>query len=80
MLSGLRYRFWLEFIFGSASGIVAIITLFWHDWIEVVFGTDPDSASGSAEWLVVFSLLLISVALAAGARHEWRRAQVAARL
>lgn len=80
MLSGLRYRFWLEFIFGSASGILAIITLFWHDWIEVVFGTDPDSGNGSAEWLVVSGLLLISVALAAGARHEWRHAQLAARL
>ena len=79
MPSGLRYRFWLESTLGLVTGIVAIITLFWHDWIETVFGTDPDSGNGSAEWLVVFVLLLIATALATGARHEWRRAQPVAR-
>jgi hypothetical protein len=61
------------------TGTVAIITFFWHDWIETVFGTDPDGGNGSAEWLVVIILLLITVALAADARHEWHRAQLAAR-
>jgi hypothetical protein len=78
MPSGLRSRFWLETILGSITGIVAIITLFWQDWIETVFGVDPDHGNGSAEWLVVAVLLLITAALAVGARHEWRRSQVAA--
>jgi len=78
MTPGLRYRFWLESILGSITGVVAVVTLFSHDWIEAVFGVDPDKGSGSAEWLVVLILLLLTVAFAAGARLEWRRAQFAA--
>ena len=78
MPSGLRYRFWLESILGSITGVVAVVTLFSHDWIEAVFGVDPDKGSGSAEWLVVLILLFLTVAFAAGARLEWRRAQFAA--
>jgi hypothetical protein len=79
MPPGLRYRFWLESIFGSITGVVAVVTLFSHDWIEAIFGVDPDKGSGSAEWLVVLILLLLTVAFAAGARLEWRRAQLAER-
>jgi DMSO/TMAO reductase YedYZ heme-binding membrane subunit len=77
MPSGLRHRFWLESILGSITGVVAVVTLFWHDWIEAVFGVDPDKGNGSAEWLVVLILLILTVALAVGARLEWRRAQLA---
>jgi tetrahydromethanopterin S-methyltransferase subunit E len=79
MPSGLRHLFWLESTLGLITGLAAVITLFWRDWIETVFGTDPDSGNGSAEWLVAFILLLITVVLAMGARHEWRRAQLATR-
>ena len=79
MLSGLRRRFWLETICGSVTGIAAVITLFWHDWIEAVFNSDPDSGNGSAEWLIVMVLLLVTVTLAVGARREWRHAELAAR-
>lgn len=79
MPSGLRRRFWLESIFGSVTGIVAVITLFWRDWIEAVFRIDPDNGNGSAEWLTVLVLLLVTVTLALGARHEWRRSELAAR-
>ena len=79
MPAGLRYRFWLESAFGSVTGVLAVVTIFWHDWIEAVFGVDPDKGNGSAEWLVVLILLVITVALAVGARLEWRRAQLAAR-
>jgi DMSO/TMAO reductase YedYZ heme-binding membrane subunit len=79
MPSGLRYRFWLESILSSITGVVAVVTVFWHDWIEAVFGVDPDKGNGSAEWLVVLILLILTVALAVGARLEWRRAQLAGR-
>ena len=79
MPSGLRRRFWLESVFGSVTGIVAVITLFWHDWIEAVFRIDPDSRNGSAEWLIVLILLLATAMLASVARREWRRAELAAR-
>jgi len=79
MPSGLRRRFWLQSICGSVTGIVAVITLFWHDWIEAVFKIHRDSGNGSAEWLIVLVLLLATVTLASGARREWRRAELAAR-
>jgi undecaprenyl pyrophosphate phosphatase UppP len=74
---GLRLRFWLESVLGSITGILAIVTLFWHDWIEVVFGVDPDKGNGSAEWLVVVVLFVVTVTLAVGASVEWRRARLA---
>jgi hypothetical protein len=79
MPPGLRHRFWLESAFGLITGAVAIITLFWHDWIEIIFGIDPDASSGSAEWLVVVVLLVVTSALYMGARLEWRRARLAGR-
>ena len=77
MPQGLRHRFWLESILGSITCILAVITLFWHDWIEAVFGVDPDKGNGSAEWLVVVVLLVITATLAAAARVEWRHARLA---
>jgi hypothetical protein len=65
-------------LFHSITGAVAIITLFWHDWIEIIFGVDPDEGNGSAEWLVVVILLAVTVVLALSARLEWRRARLAA--
>jgi hypothetical protein len=79
MPSGLRHRFWLESVCGSVTGVLAAITLFWHDWIEAVFRIDPDNGDGSAEWLIVLALILVTAVLAVGARREWRRAGLAAR-
>ena len=77
MTHKLRYRFWLESTLGSITGIVTVVTLFWHDWIEVIFRVDPDKGIGSAEWLVVVLLLLVTVTLAVAALIEWRQTQVA---
>jgi undecaprenyl pyrophosphate phosphatase UppP len=71
----LRVRFWVESVFASVTGVLAVVTVFWHDWIEAVFGVDPDHGNGSAEWLVVLTLAVVTVALAVLARHEWRRAR-----
>jgi hypothetical protein len=75
----LRHQFWLESISGSVTGVVAVMALFWHDRIETVFRIDPDSGNGSAEWLIISVLLLVTVTLAVGARREWRHAELAAR-
>ena len=78
MPSGLRCRFWLESVLGAITGVVAVVTLFWPDWIETIAGVDPDKGNGSAEWLVVVILLVVTSVLAVGARLEWRRARLAA--
>jgi hypothetical protein len=79
MPQALRSRFWIESILASITGMFAIVTLFWHDWIEIIFGVDPDKGNGSAEWLIVLILAVFTLSLAFGARLEWRRAQLAQR-
>ena len=66
-------RFWFEATLAVASGLLGLITLVWRDWIEIVFGVDPDHHSGWLEWVIVFALLLIAVIAGALARAEWGR-------
>ncbi|MEU3778432.1 ABC transporter permease [Streptomyces sp. NPDC032472] len=74
----LRPRFWLEVALGALSGLLLLVTLLWHDWIELLFGVEPDAGSGALEWLIVSVTALVTVLCALGARLEWRRAHPAA--
>jgi hypothetical protein len=56
------------------SGLLAVVTAIWPDWIERVFGIAPDQGSGALEWLIVAVVISISVGFALAARLEWRRA------
>jgi hypothetical protein len=76
---GLRNRFWVESILASVTGVVAVLTIFWSQWIEAVFGVDPDSGNGSAEWLVVVFLMIVTVTLTFSACVEWRRVRLSQR-
>jgi hypothetical protein len=69
-------RFWVEAGLAAVTGVLFVVTLFWHDWMEA-FGFDPDHGDGSAEWVAVVVLAVLSLALSAFARIEWRRAQPA---
>ena len=69
----MRTRMLLELGFGSAAGILGLLTLVWRDWIEAVFGVDPDHHDGSLEWVVVVVLLAVAVVLGLLARRDWRR-------
>lgn len=68
-----RRRFWLESATAVASGALAVLTLLWHDWIELATGIDPDHHSGSLEWGIVVVACIVAVMLATAARFEWRR-------
>jgi hypothetical protein len=72
-----RRRFGVEVMLALLSAALFTLTLFRRDWIEVVFGADPDRGSGALELVVTAALL--AVALTAGwlARGEWRRALTA---
>jgi hypothetical protein len=73
----LRRRFWIELGLGAASLLVLIVTILWHDWVEIVFGVDPDQGSGLFEWLVVALTIATTLLCSALARAEWgRRADV----
>jgi hypothetical protein len=77
MRKALRGRFWLETGMALVTGILFVITLLWHDWIEIIFTVDPDQGSGLLEWLIVGALLVVTSALFVLALYEWRKAQAA---
>jgi hypothetical protein len=54
------------------AGVLGLLTIFWHDWIEMLTGLDPDQHNGSAEWLLVAGLLAVAVAMGLVARRHWR--------
>jgi hypothetical protein len=70
----LRNRFWVETTLGSATTILAAITLISREWIEVLLGVDPDGGSGALEWAILAILATASLALGLMARMELRRA------
>ena len=71
-----RTRFWFEAILAALTTGLFILTLLSRNWIEIVFGVDPDESSGSLEWLIVAALLVVSIVLIAMARAEWRRPRI----
>ena len=73
MADGSRVRIWVETIVGAASGMLAVVTVFWKDWLEAVFGWDPDHRDGTAEWLIVLAFAVVAAVLLPLARWEWRR-------
>jgi hypothetical protein len=77
MRTSLRRRFWLEAALATITSILFVVTLFWKDWIEIVFRVDPDMGNGMLEWLIVGSLLVVTIVLLALARYEWRRIRIA---
>ena len=68
--------FWIELGLAGISAFLAIITLVWPDWIEIVFGIDPDQSSGSLERAIVGISFVLAVAFVALAHRAWRRAAV----
>jgi len=77
MRNALRWRFWLETGMATITSVLFVITLVRRDWIEVIFGVDPDNHNGTLEWLIVGALLVVTIILFTLASYEWRRARVA---
>lgn len=72
--SKLRAR--LEMAIASCAGILGVLTIFWHDWIEALTGWDPDHHNGSVEWIIVVVLLAIAVGIGLLARRDLKLAAV----
>jgi hypothetical protein len=68
-----RKRFHGEVGLAGITAALAVLTLTWPDWIEEIFGVDPDKGSGTLEWAIVLSLALVSIVSGILARAEWRR-------
>jgi hypothetical protein len=70
----MRPRFWLETGLAVLTGLLALVTQFSPNWIELVFRFDPDHDSGSLERVLVAVCLGACVASVLLARAEFRRA------
>ncbi len=42
--------------------LAAVLTAIVPEWIETVFGIDPDGGSGAVEWLIVAALACLALA------------------
>ncbi len=73
MRRNFRPLFWIEVGLAAVTGLLALITPVFPDWIEAVSGWDPDQHDGSVEWMIVIGLFVVTVALIAAAALEWRR-------
>lgn len=65
-----------ETALAGLAGLAAIVSIFWRDWIEILFRWDPDHHSGNAEFLFIAGLALVSILLGCSARWQavrWRR-------
>lgn len=71
----IRRRFWVESGLATLSGFLLALTLTWHDWIERSFRVGPDGGSGSLEWLMVATLLVMLVGSTTVACQAWRGAR-----
>jgi hypothetical protein len=65
--------FWTKTSTGGLAACVFGLTLAWPQWIEAVFGADPDGGSGQAEWGVTAALAMFVVVMFVAARREWNR-------
>jgi hypothetical protein len=66
--------FWAEAVLAGFTGFLVVLTAVWHDWIEGIFGFDPDHHNGMFEWELVAICLILTVLCAWLARREWRKA------
>jgi hypothetical protein len=75
MTRGPRHRFWLEAGAATIAAFLTLLTLVTREWIELVFGADPDGGSGVLEWFIVAGFLVIAMLLSLMATREWRTVQ-----
>jgi hypothetical protein len=68
-----KTRLAIETALAAVFAAIFVATVFWPDWIELVFGADPDEGSGGFEWAIVAISGLLAIALIIIARMEWRR-------
>jgi small-conductance mechanosensitive channel len=68
-----RVRAWIVTMLSVASLAMLVATTVAPDWIERVFGAEPDRRDGSAEVIATLALLAVTVISGVGAVVSWRR-------
>jgi hypothetical protein len=68
-----KTRLAIETALAVIFAAIFVATMFWPDWIELVFGADPDEGNGQFEWAIMAISGLLAIASIIAARMEWRR-------
>lgn len=66
-----RSKLTADLILAAAAAVLAIVTSISREWIEFLFGVDPDGGSGAAEWGIVAGLGVVALAATLAARRQW---------
>jgi hypothetical protein len=69
----LRTRVLLQTVLAAAGLVLSLLTMVWPEWIEELFGVEPDGGSGALEWLIALGLLAAAATLALLAHRGRRR-------
>jgi hypothetical protein len=65
-------RFRLEVGLAALSALLFVATVAWPEWIELIFGVDPDHGDGSLEWLILGVTALCAIGASLRARADRR--------
>jgi hypothetical protein len=66
--------FWIEAALASFCTFLVLFTAAWPDWVEGVFGFDPDRHDGGFEWELAIVCCVLAATFAWLARRERRKA------
>jgi hypothetical protein len=72
-VSGMTRRLCLKLAVSLLSAGLALLTLAWPDWLELLLRVDPDGGNGAVEWSIVALFALVTLIGLALAHREWRR-------
>ncbi len=67
-----RFRLIVEILLVVVSAILAVVTLIWPNWIELLFEAEPDGGDGSWEWAISAIFILAAVVFSVLARLDFR--------
>lgn len=65
----------IEIVLSALLGTATIVTAVWPEWIEGMFGFDPDGGNGSTEWWIVAIVAVITIIASVLARRDLRIAR-----
>jgi hypothetical protein len=65
-------RMLIEALLAALSAAALVLTFLWPQWIEDLFGLDPDGGSGETEWGLSIGLAIVTVVFITRASLAWR--------
>lgn len=68
----LKTRMWIETLLAGLATGLAVVTLAWPTWIEMLFDEAPDGGDGSAERAFALVGIIVALAFARMARRDRR--------